>query len=103
MLAQQIKPAKTAGDELIIAKKHFYTGCGFVAIGGLISFLGASASEPAAGFNPALATGGIFALIGSIITLESFSHIGKAGEIMNRKNETSFIIDKDGIGFRFRF
>ena len=77
------------GDELIRFSRQFYTGLGAVVIGYGISFTGAILS---------VATGGVagigLVLVGSLagsvgigVVIASFTHIKKAGQIMNQLEE----------------
>ncbi|MBN1187596.1 MAG: hypothetical protein JXB49_35300 [Bacteroidales bacterium] len=74
----------TAGDELIKYTKHFYYGYGMVMAGYLVAVIGAASYS-----EEIMLIGGVGALAGGILLLESHSHIGKAGKILNSTNNSS--------------
>ena len=88
----------SAGDELIIAKNHWYLGLGIEVIGGAI--IGFSLSSPKDTRNVLMIIGGAASLTGLVLMIESWSHIGKSGQLMNR-DKLSITLN-NGIGLRYR-
>jgi hypothetical protein len=84
-----------AGDELIKSSKVYYTGFAITIVGVGITALGASKSS--ADSNAMVYVGGGIAFVGVIISVIAFSHIGKAGRMLNA------ISTKDGIGISLNF
>lgn len=84
-VAVKEKPKKSAGDELITSTRHFYIGAILEVAGGGLAALGTSDSIYRMGLStPLIALGGTISLIGGVFILESRSHIGKAGKILNQ-------------------
>lgn len=104
LFAQQ-KPIQklTAGDELIKAKKHFYTGS-IIAITGIgLSALLAPNSSDDAGIKGGLFLTGIISAVGTIMVFESFSHIGKAGRLLNENKSIVLGFNPTGASLVYRF
>lgn len=98
----QTKPILTAGDELIKAQSHFYTGAIIGALGfGLLSMPTLTTDETIG--KPAIICGSLLSLIGTIITFESFSHIGKAGVKLNESKSITFNTTKYGATVALHF
>ena len=95
------KENRTAGDELIIAKKHFYAGAITIAAGGIFAGLGAASGDTDSMIMMGT-LGGVIAFVGGIISIESFSHIGKAGKKLN-EGGLGLNAGKDGLGICFKF
>ena len=89
----------SAGDELIKAKNHFYTGTIMQGLGALL-IITPSLSGTTDNSTAPVILGGILAFTGFIIQIESFSHIGKAGKIMNQK-KIGIAINNYGIGIKY--
>ncbi len=110
MFAQQ-KPVQklTAGDQLIKAKNHLYLGSAMAASGVLLNILGANQNTISAnGSNdnagqPVIILGAAMGFIGSVLIFESFSHLGKAGKLMNENKPVAFGITKNGPSLIWRF
>ena len=93
----------TAGDELIKAKQHFYRGAVLGLVGVGISYLGISSSPETGKISPMIYFGSIVSLAGIIMSIESFSHIGKAGQLMNEKKGLTFAPTVNGLSLCYRF
>lgn len=93
------KPVLTAGDELIKAKNHFYLGFG-MQTAGLLIISGNAYADDTDNRKMARIVGGSISFIGFILTIESFSHIGKAGKKLNQQ-KIGLLINDAGIGIRF--
>jgi len=96
---------KAAGFELVKATKHYYTGIVLTYTGGLVSIIGTaevSAGNLNGGSNLILFGAGVF-IIGTIFTIESYSHIGKAGKILMQRNDMTFGPTPNGMGLSIRF
>lgn len=99
-ITAQTPDMKLAGNELIKAKKHFYTGALMTMTGSAFSIF-AITQDPET-LKPVIYMGGVTALIGTILTFESFSHIGKAGVVLNGQNK-SLTITPVGASFKMQF
>ncbi len=97
---------KAAGYELVKAYKHFYTGTIIGWGGGVIFLIGigeitnGSTSNGAAGLA---LIGGLAAIVGTALTIESYAHIGRAGKILMQRNDMTFGPTNNGIGLSIRF
>jgi hypothetical protein len=98
--AFSLKTQMEVANELKKASNHYYTGLGLSVLGG-----GRVYSYSIRGVNsaatPLLVIGGSVSLIGLIYTLESISHIGKAGRIMARENFS--LVGNQGFGISYNF
>lgn len=73
---------KSPGDELIKFKNHYYTGYGLMFGGFAVASTSLFISDNDT--KIAMTTiGGAISLIGFIVNLESISHVGKAGLLLN--------------------
>lgn len=92
------KNNRTPGDELRVASKRWYLGS-LLVVGSGIAIVGSQrGSDTSAKVYGAF--GGVIGIIGVILTINSFSHINKAGILMNeRKIGLTF---NYGIGLRYR-
>lgn len=97
--AKPVKLITTAGDELIKAKKHFYTGSLICLGGAALAGLGAASDV---GPGP-IYMGGVISFIGTIVVFESFSHIGKAGIKLNENKSLTLNTTKYGATLALRF
>lgn len=86
---------RSIGDELITAKSNWYKGLTFTALGSGIATFGIIQ-----GNTELIIAGGAFQLMGFIFMIESWSHFGKAGRLMNEKKIG--ITFNNGIGLRYR-
>lgn len=100
--AQKRIPTPTAGDELIKAKQHMYRGMVAGLAGTAISFMGISSSESGA-ISPMVYVGSAVSVVGIIMAIESFSHIGKAGQLMNEKKGLTLSPTNNGLSLCFKF
>lgn len=94
---EKIKKSKirSPGDELMLASSHWYLGLAVTIVGPGIAGYGLSTNN-----NAFMIVGGIISLVGIVYMIESWSHIGKAGQLMNRpKIGLTF---NQGIGLRYR-
>ncbi len=94
-----------AGQQLVKFKNHYYTGIGLMAGGTVVQIVGtytAYNSRNSNGYGTILLAGAL-QLGGLIFILESFSHAGKAGQIMMGGNQYGFGFNKSGIGFSYSF
>jgi len=88
----------SAGDHLKLASKHFYTGSALTIIGagittfGLMSQLGTITTDKYV-IDPFVIIGAAVTISGTILVIESHSHIYKAGVILNR----------NGVGLNVKF
>ena len=73
---------KTPGDELIIAQNHYYTGLAINAIGAATIMLGTRQQKESISTSFYI-VGGLIALTGTIIQIESHIHIRRAGVLLN--------------------
>jgi hypothetical protein len=82
-----IQKINTAGDELQIAMRHYYWGTGLSLAGaGLIAgsyFIPEWMSRDGSFNIFMVGLGSVFAISGAILNIESYSHIGKAGIVLN--------------------
>lgn len=97
--ANLVKPITTAGDELIKAKKHFYTGSLMCLSGAAFAGMGV-ATELNGGI---IYMGAVVSFVGTILVFESFSHIGKAGIKLNENKTISFTPTKYGATLALHF
>ena len=97
---------KAAGEELMKASKHYYLGLGMLVGGAFVSAVGGSIGnstnngEGGIGFY---LIGGAVTLVGEVLILESYSHIGKAGKILNGESRVSAGVTSTGIGLSYKF
>ena len=97
---------KAAGYELVKAYKQFYTGKIIGWCGGLVFLIGVgeiangSTSNGTAGLT---LIGGLAMIAGTAFTIESYSHIGRAGKILMQRNDMTFGPTQNGIGLLARF
>lgn len=87
----------SVGDELRLASRHWYTAMVVSTIGTGFTVLSLTSSDRDVVF---LVAGGVLQLTGFIFMVESWSHIGKAGKLMNEKKIG--LTFNNGIGFRYR-
>ncbi|MBI9033373.1 MAG: hypothetical protein JEZ03_02765 [Bacteroidales bacterium] len=71
---------RTPGDELIKMTNHYYGGVALSIAGALISTIASSQDS-----YEGVIAGGVISFGGLILTLESISHLRKAGRLMNKK------------------
>jgi hypothetical protein len=88
----------TAGDELIIAHNHYYLGMALSALGGVVVATGANGVDA----KTKAGIGGGLLLIGAILMIESWSHIGRAGELL-KGSSVSLGATQNGLGLCYRF
>lgn len=74
----ELSKKNSPGDELQVFSKHYYTGIVFSLAGSALIISGSSNSS-----SEMIVAGGIVSGIGCIITIGSFSHIKKAGILLN--------------------
>lgn len=97
------------GDELILSANHMYLGLGLVISGSLVASLGSSISINSgdSGGIILIIAGAITSVVGIVFSIESFSHIKKAGIMFNLQQSkmTSLNIKqtKNGIGLVYNF
>jgi len=84
-------------DQLQIAAKHHYIGLALIVVGTPLLSV-ASTSKTAS--QPLYILGGGLCLAGLIYQLESWSHIGKAGKLMESKT-SSLQLTPVGICYKF--
>lgn len=80
----------SAGDELIKSTNHFYAGISLTFIGAIVSVIGTAITDLE--FPIFAVAGGATSLFGMVLSIESYSHIKKAGIILNLKlnNQSCF-------------
>ena len=83
IIKKTVKPDKieVAGDLLLRSGKSFFTGLGFVLVGGIIVGVGALVEAPAV-----IILGGVVCVIGNICHIDAWSKIKKAGIALKQKN-----------------
>jgi hypothetical protein len=75
---------KTAGDELKLYTKHFYTGTALTLAGGaILSISSAIAMRNGGDPTPGLVIGSLISIIGAGFIIEAPIHIKRAGIILN--------------------
>lgn len=89
----ELRPQRTAGEELQIAARRMYTGMGVSAAGAAFTIFASQKQE-----RSLTILGGVITTAGMILSIESISHIGKAGRLME-KNNVSF--KGNGITYAF--
>ncbi len=94
--------AQTAGDELLKAKKHLYTGTAIAAAGIGFQFMAVQQDPTLKDSKPMVYLGYIAEAIGAVVILESFSHIGKAGKALNKAG-IALYIQPDKLTLTYRF
>lgn len=97
--AQKATPTLTAGDELLKAKKHFYTGSVIGLAGVALAGLGVASDV---GTGPVY-MGAVVSFVGVLVVFESFSHIGKAGVLLNESKNITLNTTKYGATLALRF
>lgn len=103
-------PVIEAGKELSLFRRNYYIGYTVTVGGALLSTIGITQLDKAGGDENSPETGktlvivgGLVTLFGILSTLESFSHIGKAGELLQNKVKLTSGYDGRGIGICYRF
>ena len=99
--AQQLfEDQLSIGDELILAQKRRHTAIIISAISGSIAILPFILVVPEDRVNRIIITVGVLQLISIGLMINSWSHIGRAGRLMNEKKIG--ITFNNGIGLRYR-
>ena len=87
---------RSVGDELVIARNHWFIGAGLNIVGTVVLATSFKVNNP----NTHIVIGSVLSIVGYAFIMESWSHIGNAGLLMNnRKIGLSF---NNGIGLRYR-
>lgn len=97
--SQQVKSdslVTSAGDELIIASKKFYTGTIITVIGVGIAALPTKSNDINA-VNTKKYLGLTIGVVGAIVSFTAFSHVAKAGKKLNA------YMSQDGVTVGLRF
>jgi len=96
---------KAAGFELVKATKHFYTGTVLECGGGVVLLIGSAevTGGNANGGSTLILLGGLAMITGTIFTIESYAHIGRAGKILMQRNDMTFGPTPNGMGLVARF
>jgi len=97
---------KAAGYELVKATKEFYTGTIIGWGGGLLFIVGAGVATSNTNVNAGsglILMGGLGIIVGTVFSIESYSHIGRAGKILMQRNDMSFGPTQNGVGLSVRF
>ncbi len=90
----------SVGDELILARKRWYIGLKTQIAGGAIVLLSTQLSSTEQ--QAVSIIGGLIGFAGFIFMIESWSHIGRAGEQLNN-NAISFGLKGNGVSMAYRF
>lgn len=86
-----IARAQSAGDELLKAKKHLYTGTVIAAAGIGFQFMATMQDPTYKDSKPMVYLGYVCEVVGAVVILESFSHIGKAGRALNKAGVALYV------------
>ena len=76
--------SNSPGAELKIASREYYSGFGLILFGGFTICIGSIGDSPDVD-KPMLFVGSGFALLGSILMLDSHKHIYRAGILMDER------------------
>ena len=104
-----IPDSQTPGNELIKTWKHYYIGIAILMAGTAVATI--SAVSYKADINDSenevthkkntrdafLIAGGSMVLLGCVLQIEAFSHLGKAGKLLNMN------IGREGVGVNIKF
>jgi hypothetical protein len=93
-----------AGYQLMVASRHYYTGVILMGAGTTLYVIGATAKPTATASSSVLVLIGALAFItGTVFTIESYSHIGKAGRMLSGPAKLSLGTTNSGVGLTYCF